>query len=56
MKTIRIGAGAGYAADRWEPALELIETSRLDYLCFECLAERTIAMGQMERRRDPERG
>lgn len=56
MKTIRIGAGAGYAADRWEPALELIETSRLDYLCFECLAERTIAMGQMERRRDPQRG
>jgi hypothetical protein len=56
MKAIRIGAGAGYAADRWEPALELIETSRLDYLCFECLAERTIAMGQMELRRDPERG
>lgn len=56
MKTIRIGAGAGYAGDRWEPALELIETSRLDYLCFECLAERTIALGQLERRRDPERG
>jgi Acyclic terpene utilisation family protein AtuA len=56
MRTIRIGAGAGYAADRWEPALELIESSRLDYLAFECLAERTIAMGQMERRRDPERG
>ncbi len=56
MKTIRIGCGAGYAADRWEPALELIETCALDYIAFECLAERTIALGQLERLRDPERG
>jgi hypothetical protein len=56
VRSVRIGAGAGYAGDRWEPALELIETSRLDYLCFECLAERTIALGQIERRKDPERG
>jgi hypothetical protein len=56
VRKIRIGAGAGYAGDRWEPALELIETSGLNYLCFECLAERTIALGQIERRRDPERG
>ncbi|MGL4243033.1 MAG: acyclic terpene utilization AtuA family protein [Beijerinckiaceae bacterium] len=56
MRTIRIGAGAGYAGDRWEPAVELIETSRLDYIVFECLAERTIALGQLERRRDPEKG
>ncbi len=56
MKTIRIGAGAGYAADRWEPALELIETCNLDYIAFECLAERTIAMGQLEKLRDPDKG
>jgi Acyclic terpene utilisation family protein AtuA len=56
LKTIRIGSGAGYAADRWEPALELIETSALDYIVFECLAERTIALGQLERQRDPTRG
>ncbi len=56
MKTIRIGSGAGYAADRWEPALELIETADLDYIAFECLAERTIAMGQLEKLRDPEKG
>jgi Acyclic terpene utilisation family protein AtuA len=56
MKTIRIGAGAGYAADRWEPALELIETASLDYIAFECLAERTIAMGQLEKLRDPDKG
>jgi hypothetical protein len=56
MTSIRIGAGAGYAGDRWEPAVELIETCRLDYIVFECLAERTIALGQLERRSDPERG
>jgi hypothetical protein len=56
MKSIRIGCGAGYAADRWEPALELIETCALDYIVFECLAERTIALGQLERLRDPELG
>ncbi len=56
MKSIRIGAGAGYAGDRWEPALELIETSHLDYIVFECLAERTIALGQLERLRNPDKG
>jgi Acyclic terpene utilisation family protein AtuA len=56
MKSIRIGSGAGYAGDRWEPALELIETCALDYIAFECLAERTIALGHLERLRDPEKG
>jgi hypothetical protein len=56
MRSIRIGAGAGYAGDRWEPALELVETCQLDYIAFECLAERTIALGQLERLRDPDKG
>ena len=56
MKTIRIGAGAGYSGDRIEPALELAEQGRLQYLVFECLAERTIALAQQERLRDPARG
>lgn len=56
MKIVRIGAGAGYAADRWEPARDLIARGDLDYIVFECLAERTIALGQLERLRDPERG
>ena len=30
MKTIRIGSGAGYAGDRIEPAMELIEKGNLD--------------------------
>ncbi|MGH6910162.1 MAG: acyclic terpene utilization AtuA family protein [Phenylobacterium sp.] len=56
MKTIRIGAGAGFSGDRIEPAVELVEHGRLDYLVFECLAERTIALAQQARRRDPTGG
>jgi len=53
---IRIGSGAGYSGDRVEPALELVERGEIDYLVFECLAERTIALAQQARRRDPEAG
>ncbi|HWU04221.1 MAG TPA: acyclic terpene utilization AtuA family protein [Novosphingobium sp.] len=56
MKAIRIGAGAGFAGDRIEPAVELIEGGALDYLCFECLAERTIALAQLARQHDPATG
>ena len=56
MKTIRIGAGAGYAGDRLEPALELIEKGGTDYIAFECLAERTIALDQQAKLKDPARG
>lgn len=56
MKTIRIGSGAGYAGDRIEPAVELMEKGNLDYIIFECLAERTIALGQKEKQKDPQKG
>jgi hypothetical protein len=53
LKTIRIGSGAGYSGDRIEPAIELAREGRLDYLVFECLAERTIALAQKARLKDP---
>lgn len=56
MKHIRIGVGAGYAGDRIEPAIELAEKGELDYLIFECLAERTIALAQQARMADPAKG
>jgi hypothetical protein len=56
MRTIRIGAGAGYSGDRIEPAVELAERGRLDYLVFECLAERTIALAQEARQKDADVG
>ena len=56
VSSIRIGCGAGYAGDRWEPALECVERGDIDYLVYETLAERTIALGQLEKLRDPARG
>jgi hypothetical protein len=50
MKTIRIGAGAGFAGDRIDPAVDLARDGHLNYLVFECLAERTIALAQLSRR------
>jgi len=56
MKTIRIGSGAGYSGDRIEPAVELAEKGGIQYLVFECLAERTIAIAQQARMKDPGAG
>lgn len=54
--SIRIGAGSSFADDRIEPAVELAEHGELDWLVFECLAERTVARENQTRRKDPERG
>jgi hypothetical protein len=56
MRSIRLGAGAGYSGDRIEPAVELAEKGEIDYLVFECLAERTIALAQQARIKDPQAG
>ncbi|MHC5225481.1 acyclic terpene utilization AtuA family protein [Ignatzschineria sp. LJL83] len=56
MKKIRIGCGAGYAGDRIEPAIELVKKGNIQYLVFECLAERTIAIGQRQKKHDPNSG
>lgn len=56
MKKIRLGAGAGYSGDRIEPAVELAEKGDIQYLCFECLAERTIAIAQQAKMKDPSAG
>ena len=55
-RTLRIGSGAGYSGDRIPPAIELAEKGELDYLVFECLAERTIALAQLERSQNPQLG
>ena len=43
---IRIGCGAGFSGDRFDPSLILVQQGKLDYLVLECLAERTIALAQ----------
>lgn len=56
MKTIRIGSGAGYSGDRIEPAVELAAKGNIKYLSLECLAERTIAIAQQNRMKNPDLG
>lgn len=56
MKKIRIASGAGYAGDRIEPAIDVIKNGNIDYIAFECLAERTIAIAQAEKLKDPNKG
>src|SRR6185437_947812 len=56
MRTIRIGSGAGYSGDRIEPAVELAEKGDIQYLVFECLGERTVALAQQARMTNPQSG
>src|SRR6266481_2948393 len=56
MRAIRIGSGAGYSGDRIEPAVELAENGDIQYLVFECLGERTVALAQQARMKNPEGG
>lgn len=56
MKKVRIGSGAGYSGDRIEPAVKLAAKGNIQYLCFECLAERTIAIAQQAKLKDPNAG
>ena len=53
---LRIGAGASFADDRIAPAVDLAERGELDYLVFECLAERTVARENLTRVKQPDKG
>ncbi len=56
MKRIRIANGAGYAGDRLDTGEILIRRGNIDYLTFECLAERTIGLCQRDKLHDPNLG
>src|ERR1700710_2440306 len=56
LRSIRIGSGAGYSGDRIEPAVELAEQGGIDYLVFECLGERTVALAPQARMKNPDSG
>ena len=53
---LRIGTGAGFSADRLDPACKLIEQGNLAYIVFECVGERTLAFGHRDRLQDPDKG
>jgi hypothetical protein len=52
----RIGTGAGFSADRLDPAVDLAERGALDVMVLECLGERTVAFAHRDRMADPARG
>lgn len=49
MKKYRIGAGAGFASDRLDAAEIVINEGSIDALTLEVLAERTLALQQIEK-------
>jgi hypothetical protein len=55
-RRIAIGCGSAYAEDRFENAVALAESGLVDYLGFDCLAERTLALAQIRRLADPAAG
>jgi hypothetical protein len=59
-ETLAIGCAAGFGEDRTDGAAPIVETlierGGSGVLVFEMLAERTLALAQLERRNHPERG
>lgn len=57
---LRIGCGAGFAGDRWDAAVPVVETLVASggpaVLMYETLAERTLALAQLQRRSEPDSG
>lgn len=59
-ETLAIGCAAGFGGDRTDAAAPIVETliarGGAGVLIFEVLAERTLALAQLDRQRNPERG
>jgi Acyclic terpene utilisation family protein AtuA len=54
--TLAIGSGSAYANDRLAPAAAIADSGRVTYIGFDCLAERTMALAHVRRRRNPAAG
>jgi hypothetical protein len=52
----RIGTGAGFSADRLDPAVDLARHGALDAMIIECLGERTLAFSHRDKAASPESG
>src|SRR5215470_7279357 len=52
----RIGTGAGFSADRLDPAVDLARRGGLDAMVLECLGERTVAFAHRDRMANPRAG
>jgi hypothetical protein len=56
LKTIRIGAGQGFYGDTIYGALNMAKYGDVQYICFDTLAELTMAILQKDRLKDPKAG
>src|SRR5262245_2637570 len=60
MTKVLIGAAAGFAGDRSDAGIPVVDALAAQagprFLMFETLAERTLALCQLERRQNPQRG
>lgn len=52
----RVGAGAGFAGDRIDPAVALAASGKVDAVALECLAERTLVPAIKARADNPDAG
>jgi len=55
-KQISIGTGSAFSSDRLDWAQELADSGTVDYMGFDCLAERTMALAQIRRLNDETTG
>lgn len=55
-RTLRIGCGAGFLGDQLDAPRQLVESSELDFLMLEHLAELTLSILAQQRRKNPEHG
>lgn len=56
MRSVRVGGAQGFYGDNLRGAVELARTGKVKYLCFDALAELTMAILQKDRQRDPSLG
>src|SRR5207302_9051991 len=56
MRSVRIGAGQGFYGDTPDGALDVARNGDVSYICFDALAELTMAILQKDRMRNPEGG
>lgn len=54
--TYRIGSAEGFYGDNVLAALPMIQGGHVDVVCFEALAELTLAILQKDKLKDPTRG
>jgi len=52
----RVGSGAGFAGDRIDPAVRLVQSGEIDTIALECLAERTLVPAIKARTDNPHAG